>query len=73
MGPPHLMSQKSVAAHTMLVFTLLDVGLVVLLLVQTHSDKFNEIKQVNAHFTNVHVVHIYFGLFCKRKTILLGF
>lgn len=75
MEPPHLMSQKSVAAHTMLVFTLLDVGLVVLLLVQTHSDKFNEIKQINAHFTNVHVVHIYFGLFCKikRKNISLGF
>lgn len=65
MEPPHLMSQKSVAARTMLVFTLLDVGLVVLLLVQTHSDKFNEIKQVHVHFTNLHLVHIYFGLFWK--------
>lgn len=69
------MSKKSVAAHTMLVFTLLDVGLVVRLLVQTHSEKFNEIKQINAHFTNLHLVHIYFVLFykIKRKKSFIGF
>lgn len=55
------------AAHTMLVFTLLDMGLVVRLLVQTHSDTFNEIKQIDAHFTNLHLVHIYFVLFKKKK------
>lgn len=67
------MSKKSVAAYTMLVFTLLDVGLVVLLLVQTHFDNINEIKQISAHFTNLHLVHIYFVLLCKIKNIYILF